>query len=354
MKKTLLIGPFPYPIKGISLSNQTLYNGLKKMGYEVDFINTEYSEKSIGTDFGAFSIHKLKFITRYFFCYKILLNQTVYITIGITFFGVLKYAPFILMGWLFNKNLIVHVHSNYLSTEYQNLKGLKRKTFKFLLQKFNKGIVLSEGLRHNLEDFMMPEAIYAVPNFVQEELLKEVQISKDYSKLNLFFLSNLLEEKGINVLLKAIERLQNEGIFFDIKIAGSLVPSNPLPQLYTLKNVEYLGVVEGKAKKELLLWGTVFCLPTYFSMEGQPISIIEAMAFDNFILTTKHAGISDICTEENAVFCEKNSEESLYAVLRNLYLKESSYKEAAIQNGIYARAKYDEQIFIQRMAQILE
>ena len=65
MKKTLLIGPFPYPIKGISLSNQTLYNGLKNKGFQVDFINTESNEKSIGTDFGAFSIRKLKFITKY-------------------------------------------------------------------------------------------------------------------------------------------------------------------------------------------------------------------------------------------------------------------------------------------------
>jgi glycosyltransferase involved in cell wall biosynthesis len=354
MKKTLLIGPFPYPIKGISLSNQTLYNGLKNKGYEVDFINTESNEKSIGTDFGAFSIRKLKFITKYFYCYKILLSQNIYITVGITFFGVLKYAPFILIGWLFNKNLIVHVHSNYLSTEYQNLKGIKRKIFKFLLQKFNKGIVLSEGLRHNLEDFIAPASIYAVPNFVQDELLQRVQISKDYTSLNLFFLSNLLEEKGINLLLKAIERLQNEGIYFDVKIAGSLVPSNPLPQLHTLKNVEYLGVVEGIAKQELLLWGTVFCLPTYFSMEGQPISIIEAMAFDNFILTTKHAGIPDICSEKNAVFCEKNSEQSLYEALRKLYLKGSGCKEASLQNGIYARTKYTEQKFIQRIAQILE
>ena len=89
-------------------------------------------------------------------------------------------------------------------------------------------------------------------------------------------------------------------------------------------------------------------------MEGQPISIIEAMAFDNFILTTKHAGIPDICSEENAEFCEKNSVESLCVALRNLYLKGSKGKEASLQNGIYARAKYTEQKFIQRIAQILE
>ena len=78
------------------------------------------------------------------------------------------------------------------------------------------------------------------------------------------------------------------------------------------------------------------------------------MAFDNFILTTKHAGISDICSDENAAFCEKNSMESLCVALRNIYLKGSSLEEASRQNGVYARAKYTEQKFIQRIAQILE
>ena len=40
-------------------------------------------------------------------------------------------------------------------------------------------------------------------------------------------------------------------------------------------------------------------------MEGQPISILEAMGFGNVIITTKHAGIPDICSDKNAVFVEK-------------------------------------------------
>ena len=91
-----------------------------------------------------------------------------------------------------------------------------------------------------------------------------------------------------------------------------------------------------------------------FKAPYRRISIIEAMAFDNFILTTKHAGIPDICSEKNAVFCEKNSEQSLYEALRKLYLKGSGCKEASLQNGVYARTKYTEQKFIQRIAQILE
>jgi len=42
-------------------------------------------------------------------------------------------------------------------------------------------------------------------------------------------------------------------------------------------------------------------------MEGQPISIIEAMASGNLIITTKHGGIQDICSDMNALFCKKTT-----------------------------------------------
>lgn len=355
MKKTLIIGQFPYPIKGISLSNITLYRGLIKRDCKVDYINTESNIENINTDFGSFSFEKLNFIKNYLLVYKVFFNKNIYVTIGITFFGVLKYAPFILLGAVLNKNLIVHLHSNYLLTEYQNLKGIKRKIFTFLLKRFNKGIVLSDGLKPNLIPFIKEENIYSIPNFVQEELLDKVEYNdKDYSEIKMFFLSNLLEEKGINIFLKVIERLQKDNIFFKVKIAGAIVSSNPLPSLNKLNNVQYLGVVQGLEKQNLLLWGNVFCLPTYFSMEGQPISIIEAMAFNNFIITTKHAGIPDICSDENALFCEKQSEDDLYLKIKQLYQNWPNFIDLAKKNGTYARNEFKENRFVERIMELLD
>ena len=58
-----------------------------------------------------------------------------------------------------------------------------------------------------------------------------------------------------------------------------------------LEHTDYIGIVNGKAKKNLLEWGNVFVLPTFYKMEGQPISILEAMATKNLVVTTNHAGI---------------------------------------------------------------
>lgn len=142
----------------------------------------------------------------------------------------------------------------------------------------------------------------------EEEFLDK----KNYKHINLLFLSNFLEEKGINVFFEAIREINKRGILINVKIAGNKVANNNIDNyLKELTFIEYCGVVKELKKKELLLWSNVFCLPTFYKMEGQPISIIEAMATGNLILTTKHAGITDICSEENAVFCKKNDVDDL-------------------------------------------
>ncbi|MBW4358928.1 glycosyltransferase family 4 protein [Flavobacterium taihuense] len=354
-RKILIIGPFPGPPKGISLSNKVVSEGLAVKGWKVAELNTEQSDK-VNSEIGTFSFQKLAFLKTYLEIYKIFAADIVYITIGITFFGVIKYAPFIILSKFLNKKTVVHLHSDHLKTEYKSLAGLKRKIFKKLMTSFDSGIVLSESLRDNLTPFVVNDSIFEVYNFVEDKLMisEETILNKDYAEIRLFFLSNLLEEKGINILLNVIKKLNREGTILKIKIAGNKIQGNNIDLiLEELENVEYLGVVSGKLKQDLLLWGNIFCLPTFFSMEGQPISILEAMSFNNLILTTNHAGISDICGDENAVFCIKKSEEDLYIKLKFIISNWSELQLKAVSNGIYGRSTFTESRFITAIEEVL-
>lgn len=352
----LIIGPFPGPPKGISLSNEVVANGLAKRGWNVKKINTELSD-AVHSAIGTFSFEKLNFLKTYLQSYKIFPADAVYITIGITFFGVLKYAPFIILAKILNKKTLLHLHSNHLKKEYHSLHGIKKTLFFKLIASFDTGIVLSNSLRDNLTPFIAEEAVYELYNFVEDKLLLSEEIvlhQKDFSTIRLFFLSNLLEEKGINLLLKVIKRLNEEGLFIEVKIAGNKIKDNNVDGLLAdLSNVSYLGIVSGTAKQDLLIWGNVFCLPTFFSMEGQPISILEAMAFNALILTTKHAGIPDICSEENAVFCIEKSEEDLYLKLKFTISNWEELQKKAIANGVYARQRFTETKFITTLESII-
>lgn len=65
------------------------------------------------------------------------------------------------------------------------------------------------------------------------------------------------------------------------------------------KHVNYAGVVSGEKKKRYLREADIFVLPTQYHVEGQPISIIEAMAYSCAIITTKYRSIPDILNEGN-------------------------------------------------------
>jgi len=121
-----------------------------------------------------------------------------------------------------------------------------------------------------------------------------------------------------------------------------------------IKNLEYVGIVHDRAKIDLLSWGNVFCLPTYYLMEGQPISILEAMGFGNVIITTKHAGISDICNDKNAAFVEKKDVQSIVNELKDLSNNINKVEKICRFNLTEARKLYSEKSFINGIIKIMK
>ena len=357
MKKVLIIGPFPNPISGVSIANKVVEEILNAdLNFIVEKINTSYP--IFDEQIGEFSIQKFLFYLRInssFF--KVLKNNIIYITPGQTFFGVLKYALFIVAASALRKELIIHVHGNYLGKEYQSLKGFKRVLFYFLVSRFTKGIVLSNSLKHNLTPFLEDKNIFSLPNFAQDYLYKEdKKFVKD--ELRIFYLSNLMKEKGIFCLLNALKNLEKNNIIYKAKIAGNIDQnySKEILKLFTeLKNAEYIGIVNGDDKKSLLEWGNIFVLPTFYKMEGQPISILEAMATTNLVVTTNHAGISDVFQDKiNGYFVEKNNENSIEKILSYLAANKSELKKIAEYNKTFFLNNFTVDIFKKNLLEIIK
>jgi len=156
-----------------------------------------------------------------------------------------------------------------------------------------------------------------------------------------------------NLLKGFKKKLYEKGIRIKIKIAGNIVSNNDLSKYLGKYGIEYVGVVNGNDKKDFLLWGNVFCLPTFYKMEGQPISIIEAMATGNLIVTTKHAGILDICTNDNAFFCKKNDLSDLIKTIEYLSNNLDEIKQKGLYNHYYAKDLFSEDNFIKNADKIL-
>ena len=353
----LLIGPFPGPLSGVSIANQVVSEVLiDDSQFEVDLINTSYSR--FDEEIGKFSFKKTFFyLALYLNIFKIFKHKIIYITPGQTFYGILKYGFFIILGSIFRKELILHVHGNHLGEEYKSLNGIKKYIFYCLVSKFSKGIVLSDSLKHNLTPFIDQGSVFCLPNFAQDYLYEEDKNLVN-DELRIFYLSNLMKEKGIICLLKALKNLEKYNITYKAKIAGNIdekFSKEILQLLNELENTKYVGVVNGEAKKNLLKWGNIFVLPTFYKMEGQPISIIEAMATKNVVVTTNHAGILDIFKDKvNGYLVKKNSIKSIQDILTYIAINKSEIEKIATYNKEFFLENFTVNTFKKNLIKIIK
>ena len=358
MKSILLIGPLPEPITGVSLANKIIIENLKNINFQVDYINTSY--KVLKEDIGKFNFKKfLHFIKKYKEINKIKSADKIYITPGQTFLGVMKYSPYFFLAKIYKKEIIIHIHGNHLWKEYKNLKGYKKKLFYKILAMSDKGIVLSKSLKKNMIPFIAENKIYVLENFVEDFLFKNKKNIKKFDKLRIIYLSNLMEEKGIIDLLESLLLLRKENIAFEAQIAGGidhLMKDRIEPYYEQLsKQVKYLGIIYEKDKKDILEWGNVFVFPTYYTMEGQPIAILEAMATGNIILTTEHAGIPDVFKDKvNGFYIKKKSPISIANKLIELSKNLEKHKNISEHNQQEAKSKYKVKRFIEKLIIIME
>lgn len=358
--KILTIGPIPPPINGCSYANFILSQNLLQKGYKYETINT--STKTLSSNQGStFSLKKVfSFLSIYGKILKIFGSNIVYFTPGQTFFGVLKYAPFILLSIVLRKPYVIHIHGNYLGTQFKELKGIKRYVFGYLIRNAAAGIALSELLKSNFDGMLEENKVFVVENFVEDGIYNSIiNLNKPKDKLKLVYLSNLMKEKGILELLDALIILKEKNIDFEVVLAGKIEESieNDVNKKFLELNdkVKYLGVIEGDLKYTVLKEGNVFVLPTYYKMEGQPISILEALATGNIIVTTSHGGIPDIISHENGLFVKSESVISLAECLEEINSSLSFKVDYFSNNNIeYSKANFTESIFTNKILNIFE
>ena len=355
--KIVIIGPFPNPITGNSLANQVVFENLPRYYPEVYIEKIDTSFSSFKEDLGGISIVKVwYYMKQYISITKILNCDKLYYTSGQTFFGVLKYLPYLLFAKLLKKEIIIHIHGNFLRKKFASLKGFKSFLIKKTIQLCDKGIVLSSSLRGNLTPFLSDNQIFELENFV-EDFLFDGKITKHFDKLRIIYFSNLMTEKGIFDFLSSLKTLVEMNVEFEARIAGSIDISIE-QKLKSILNdfvdrVNYLGIVHGLDKKSLLEWGNVFILPTRLD-EGQPISILEAMALGAIVITTKQGGIPDVFKEKiNGFYVEINSPKSIVSQLRMISKDFTKYIQISDRNIKEAREKYSVENFINKLHQIL-
>lgn len=192
----------------------------------------------------------------------------------------------------FHKKILIHEHggdfqSFYYEKNNENGRRLIRKT----LNKAQVFVVLSQEWAEFFKPIVNKEKIIILENAV----LIPPTPKTSYDDHNLLFLGRLCNEKGISELLDAVSIVSQKYPNIRLYLGGIWEDNNLKKKAVILKkHVKYLGWIDDKKKERCMEKCSIFVLPTYF--EGQPISLLEAMAKGMAVVSTEVGGIPQIVT----------------------------------------------------------
>lgn len=359
--RLLFIGPLPEPTTGQSLACKVLLDALHDT-YDVTVVDLR--KESFRQ--GANSLARIREVGAAIANVRRAQHAAdiIYLTISESVAGNLKDLVFYAMCIGKLDRMVVHLHGGagmrqLLSGSVVGLASANR----YFLRKLGGVVVLGERLADMYRSFMPPERIAIAQNFAAEGLFKgDDQIKRnfgDLEKIRVLFLSNLLPGKGYIELLEAIDLLDSEeSKRFHFDFAGGFEDDESkrdfLERVEGRTEIKYHGIVAGQKKEDLFDKAHIFCLPTYYPYEGQPISILEAYASGTVVVTTDHAGIFDTFKPgENGYVVDKRSAGSLVKVLRELLGDHADLSRIALNNAAAARRFYREEHYIGRMKKAL-
>ncbi len=344
----LFIGPLPEPVTGQSKACEVFLDELKK-NHRVEVVNLNKNEFKQG----------VSSLSRIFAVAGILHSawrkkksaRAIYFTIAESYAGNMKDLLLYLLCLKKLNRMIVHLHGgNGMRSIMLGKKSLQRRLNEFFLRRIGGAIVLGPSFVEIFRNALPESRIHVVPNFAEDFLFMEPEgVRRKFGSmrpLKILFLSNLLPGKGHEELIEAFMRLpESTQASVEIDFAGGFESEKQksafLSKLGGKPQIRYHGVVGGRQKKELLHRAHVFCLPTYYAYEGQPISILEAYAAGCAVITTNHSGIRDIfAADVNGYEVSKQSPADLAQAIEDAVSHGERLLPIALSNLRAAQAGY--------------
>jgi glycosyltransferase involved in cell wall biosynthesis len=253
---------------------------------------------------------------------------------------------------IFKKKIVGHFHSAYLGTLVtQDLNYLLRTISIKVLKKVDAFVGLLPEMGTIYLPFLNDKNYYEyVLNFYDPYLDEAKPPGNDRSPNIIIYFSNLMATKGIIELLEAFDDVCGKNELIELHIAGNIMSDTEMSGIelkeivdkFIKKNsrIKYFGPITDKIEKsKFLSKGLIFVLPTYYKLEGVPISIIEAMRMGNIILTTDFKFLpylvkesSGLCVAPQSSIAVKNG------ILQILALSNKNKTQIQEFNSNYAKS----------------
>lgn len=206
---------------------------------------------------------------------------------------------FIDTAWLFRKKIIIHEHGgDFEGFYYERCSEKQRANIKRSLNRAKIFLVLSESWKKFFSEIVDEDKIHVLQNGI----VIPTKVKQDYSNHKVLFLGRLCKEKGIGELLEAVPVIQKQIQDFKLILGGVWEEGNEALKEKARALSETVlcpGWISEKEREALFQECSIFVLPTWF--EGQPISLLEAMAAGMCVAASAVGGIPQIMGKESDV-----------------------------------------------------
>lgn len=373
--KIVAVGPLPnnFSVSGLSIAFGLALDGLNEIGHEIRVVDISPSAK--GHVSGSLAFSRVYDIAKMSvsFARKIKGADLVYAPMSTSALGLLKDALIVGIASLARKSTVGHLHGGGERAFYRNSNYLIRVLLKQVRRRYGKIIVLGDLLCSEFDYLDSAEQLAVVPNGLpaESEPFGEVGVKRlqSNSPINLLYLSNMVSSKGYLLVLEACARLKAEGVSIYCRFCGSFVSTvvdgkvgntfedfqNRIRLLGLENNVEYMGLVRGEKKRDVLRQSHVFVLPTSYPWEGQPISIIEALSWGIPVVSTKHKGIPEQVKDgiSGCLIDVAGDASVVAAAIRRLTSSSSVYEEYSIAARRSYLDKFTASKHVKRLEEVL-
>jgi glycosyltransferase involved in cell wall biosynthesis len=206
----------------------------------------------------------------------------------------------------FGVKRVFHLHNKGVSAQRSGL--LTRVLYPFAFGGAQV-IVLSPRLCADVERYVPKDRLHICPNGIASSVAETERHGQGAADVvQLLFLSNLIESKGVIDLLDACALLKQKGVSFRCNLVGGEgdIAAERLRLAVAHRGlsdvVSYLGARYGVEKDKVFRDAEIFVLPTYYPSECFPLVLLEAMSYGLVVVTTDEGGIPDIVDDGSTGF----------------------------------------------------
>jgi glycosyltransferase involved in cell wall biosynthesis len=364
----ILIGPLPPPPFGCSNLNGSLLRAAQKSQF--NFISLETTDRRPRFNYGRLdAVNMLLAIKHILRLFLILISQPVsivYLTVSTTPWAYFRDGLFILIARLFRKKIVVHSHGRENRLFYDRSGPLLRWFIRATLKLATGAACECERVKTVVFDGLIPlEKVWAVPNgvfdpFLEEDAGKGKGWEVKPAGQRIAYVAHMWEPKGYRELLAVAPDIFREFPEIRFSFAGRWADQNEQDEAMRMRrelklesNVEYLGLISDDQRTRLLRESSFFVFPTKFWTEGQPLSIIDALAAGLPIISSDIGCIPEMVVDgENGFLTKPGDQAALKAAILTLLKDRALCERMGYQSRNRYLQYYNERAFVQGMERL--